>query len=179
MKAMAALAVAALALAACAQAPATLAAATQSAVPPAPASMRVTSAKPATVSGAQEPPAYTALAVSPAAIWVAGPGFLDSSSDGGASWQSQPVSGVTASEMTFVDATHGWLYGTMIDSCKTSSSCTYTLLATTDGGRSWQPRMTMSTDQLSNIEFVDPATGFAVRRPQKPCSSCAVLVRTT
>ncbi len=136
----------------------------------------------ATVAAPPAPGPYTALAVSGSTVWVGGPGFVADSANGGASWTTDGLAGTGASDITFSDSTHGWLYGTMIGSCVSPSPCENVLLATTNGGRSWLPRATFKHDSLSAIQFVSPTTGYAERSPEAPCkqpTGCARLVRTT
>lgn len=61
----------------------------------------------------------------------------------------------------FVDASRGWVVGAF-----------GTIFRTTDGGRTWQPQVSKTTQQIYDVDFVDAAHGWAVGRS-------GLILRTT
>ena len=83
---------------------------------------------------------------------------LYKTTNGGATWNKQAVSGWSIGfGGQFVDATHGWIE--VVNG--TSSSFTYSILRTTDGGAQWTSVFT-SSSVLSIPWFVDANNGWAI-----------------
>ena len=108
------------------------------------------------------------------------PGFVLRTTDGGSTWAETVLPSMAASRMTFLNADDGWLSGTMPvpAACALQGGrCTadWALMATTDGGRTWQVVDRAST-ALTDIQFVTPTVGFAATVGRE---ACPALVRTT
>jgi photosystem II stability/assembly factor-like uncharacterized protein len=60
-------------------------------------------------------------------------------------------------DLTFVDATHGWLLGS---SCLLNGQCTYTIRATTDGGHTWRGIAPAPLQAPARLRFVTIRDGW-------------------
>ena len=81
-------------------------------------------------------------------------------SDGGATWNRQSFSlgdaeGRVLNSVSFVDADHGWAVGS-----GSSMGGSSTILATSDGGVTWQAQTSGTTDDLFSVVFVDATHGW-------------------
>ncbi len=106
------------------------------------------------------------------------PAFVLRTADGGSTWAETVLPSMVASRMTFLNANDGWLSGTTPAQCALQGGqCTpdWVLMATTDGGRTWQVADRASA-ALTDIQFVTPAVGFAATAGR---GACPALVTTT
>ena len=85
---------------------------------------------------------------------VGGSGLVLSSTDGGSSWKVAHSGGTgTMNGVSFSDPTHGWIVGQA------------TVLATTDGGATWQAQAPALADDryvIDSVAFADDQTGWLV-----------------
>jgi photosystem II stability/assembly factor-like uncharacterized protein len=84
--------------------------------------------------------------------------------DGGATWRKiAPPAGrwIDLEHVAFVDASHGWAVGDG------------TVIATTDGGRTWTRQSVGPSDGLSDLSFVSRTRGWVVG------DGAAILTTTT
>jgi photosystem II stability/assembly factor-like uncharacterized protein len=102
---------------------------------------------------------------------------LIATSNGGSTWTARArMDGAFFSELRFVDPSHGWAIaerwapGTICLSPTTASPC-WTVMTTSDGGRSWQDRLSVPRDQLGTA----PVTSLQAIDDQRAW----VVVRTT
>jgi len=114
--------------------------------------------------------------------WVAGvvPGGTKilRTVDGGRTWTSAGVPGVVHA-LDFVDAFHGWAVTTGPTGCLPTPdqrSCRDLILATQDGGKTWNRQLTAPRESsLANLQFVDDTHGWVIRF-QYACQSCDAYV---
>lgn len=93
--------------------------------------------------------------------------------DGGISWSTRArMDGALFSELRFVDASHGWAIverwaaGTICLSPTTAAPC-WTVLATSDGGRSWQDKLSVPGNQtgtapMTSLQAIDDQQAWVV-----------------
>lgn len=84
-------------------------------------------------------------------------GFIDVSTDGGASWVRQYSGPVALQHVQFVDITHGWAWGREGSGCP-QGQCKWALLATTNGGQSWS--RVPGAAGIQPLDFISPAIGW-------------------
>ena len=87
-------------------------------------------------------------------VFGAGLGELSRTFDGGATWQSSthaPAGTADLAALQFVSATTGWAAGAGGEIIKTA-----------DGGVSWSPQASGTTQNLSALKFIDAQHGWAV-----------------
>ncbi|HXG92343.1 MAG TPA: YCF48-related protein [Blastocatellia bacterium] len=106
--------------------------------------------------------------VSPQVGWVIGvdsaqDGILAKTSDGGESWAIQRLAfKQRPTTIFFADANTGWIGGTtLIEENNIEEDVgPSSILATTDGGQTWQPQMNLPVS-IYDIYFIDRTTGWA------------------
>jgi photosystem II stability/assembly factor-like uncharacterized protein len=86
--------------------------------------------------------------------------IIVSTTDGGATWKRESIPAgdheqQTLNSVSFVDALHGWAVG----SCDEMGGPSI-ILATADGGATWQTQPSGTTDELGSVTFVDTAHGW-------------------
>jgi photosystem II stability/assembly factor-like uncharacterized protein len=96
-------------------------------------------------------------------------GVILATSDGGTTWQAQDASSAGSptglNAVSFVDATHGWAVGARGGSNGSQMGHVGVILATSDGGTTWQVQDASSAGgdaQLYSVSFVDATHGWAV-----------------
>ena len=77
-------------------------------------------------------------------------GYVYKTTDAGNTWTMQPTS-LMATQVSFVDVTHGWSVGPDGD-----------IGATSDGGTTWVQQASGTTQTLNRVQFVDYSVGTAV-----------------
>jgi photosystem II stability/assembly factor-like uncharacterized protein len=87
--------------------------------------------------------------VSPQEGWVAGGDTVLHTTDAGASWQQQPTPGAWVYSISFADPLHGWIAGENV-------------LATADGGQTWEFQDIDNPDRLWGVDAVSPSTAVIV-----------------
>jgi photosystem II stability/assembly factor-like uncharacterized protein len=94
---------------------------------------------------------------------------ISRTSDGGRTWATGPAS-ETGMDMAvrFVDAQHGWLYGSG-----------GRIQATSDGGATWVAQASGVTDFISDLDFGDAQVGFDLAEHYGPEPERTVVLRTT
>lgn len=81
--------------------------------------------------------------------WVAGGDTVLHTTDAGASWQRQPTPGAWIHSMSFADSLHGWIAGDNV-------------MATADGGQTWEIQDIDNPDRLWGVDAVSPSTAVIV-----------------
>lgn len=82
--------------------------------------------------------------------------------DGGATWHPTgaiPVS-LTSTNITFVDATHGWIVDNLEDISNTYINST--LYSTSDGGQHWMQRTIKLGSDITMLDFASSTQGWAL-----------------
>lgn len=80
--------------------------------------------------------------------------------DGGTTWKDvTPNNKQVPSDVSFLDATHGWLVGTIAD--ESGESGVSEVFTTTDGGAAWKSIAKIPAS-IRGMQFVDAQTGWAV-----------------
>ena len=106
--------------------------------------------------------------------------------DGGATWNSQDASaaGENAwlSSVSFVDADHGWAVGSSLDY---DSGPALVILATTDGGATWDAQYAApvkvldSMEELNAVTFVSAERGWAVGDTGDAADESPIILATS
>lgn len=110
-----------------------------------------------------------AIGACPNADVSTGPCRILATEDGGQTWKVQYHSALDIEQLRdlqFLDAQHGFAFGTLSDGSTTP------IFATTDGGRTWEKRNSTGL-QLESVQFVTAQRGFALAR------GTGVIFRTT
>jgi hypothetical protein len=95
--------------------------------------------------------------------------------DAGAHWSSSTVATGAVMQLTFVDATHGWLAATPAGSA--TGQMPIVVWRTTDGGVTWTNiASTPVTGRTTGMSFVNATTGFATAQDE---ASSKLLVSVT
>jgi len=92
-----------------------------------------------------------ALALATLAALPAGALAFISTGDGGWFWQNPLPQGNDLTSVTFTDSSHGWAVGEA-----------GTILATSDGGATWNGQSSGTNARLWAVAFTDPSHGWAV-----------------
>ena len=113
-------------------------------------------------------------------------------SDGGATWNSQEADGAgqfpgrfsSLGSVSFVDAKHGWAVGRSEDAPSDFAAGTLVILATTDGGATWNAQDANSGGRrgfLSSVSFVDANHGWVAGGDFNPTTDAhsAVILATS
>ena len=96
--------------------------------------------------------------------WLTGlNGLIYRTNDGGASWHRQESgTEIDLVEMSSVDSLHAWALGRGTSGSGFSVKPESVLIATQDGGRTWQTLVTEETISLYTVSFVNSSEGWAI-----------------
>ncbi len=97
--------------------------------------------------------------------WAVGEnGTILATADGGASWEPQISNAARGLySVAFVDAQRGWaVAGELLAMPNSGAEPTAAILATSDGGASWERQTSNTTKGLFSVVFVDAQRGWAV-----------------
>jgi len=96
--------------------------------------------------------------------WLTGrDGIIYRTDDGGASWRRQD-SGTRLDlwEISSIDSLHAWVIGRSMQSSFPPKKSQTALIATLDGGRTWQTLVTGETVSLNTVSFVNSSEGWGI-----------------
>jgi photosystem II stability/assembly factor-like uncharacterized protein len=106
---------------------------------------------------------------------------LQHTSDGGATWSLQrPRRGIRGLwDVDFLDPQHGWVTGQYDPGTMVSGLVPGAVFRTTDGGASWRTYPLPKNTLLSQLQFLDERTGWAIAEKSSDHSFSTSVVRTS